>query len=271
MRERTGGVSFSGVWQRGHASRDRAFHLLILAVLPVLAAEWGIFMTEDKLSKMMTEYQDMPLRDVVFHTLRKGILRGDLKPGERLMEIKLAERLGVSRTPIREAIRMLQLEGLVVNVPRKGAHVAKITAKDLKDVLEVRGGLEDLAVRLAITRITPAQMKKLEKTAYDFQNEVGGSLIDLAETDENFHSQIYEATQNHHLVQMLSNIKDQMYRYRVEYLKDKESRDSLAQEHISLCEALRERDCDRATSIMKKHIERQETYIMNTLDETEEP
>ena len=92
-------------------------------------------MTEDELSREMTEFQGMPLRDVVFHTLRKGILRGDLKPGERLMEIKLANRLGVSRTPIREAIRMLELEGLVVNTPRRGAQVAKITEKDLRDVL----------------------------------------------------------------------------------------------------------------------------------------
>ena len=111
-------------------------------------------MTEDKLSKMMTEYQGMPLREVVFQTLRRGILRGDLKPGERLMEIRLANRLGVSRTPIREAIRMLEHEGLVVNIPRRGAQVSRITEKDLRDVLEVREGLEDLAVTLACERMT---------------------------------------------------------------------------------------------------------------------
>ena len=81
------------------------------------------------------------LRDVVFKTLREAILKGDLAPGERLMEIKLANQLGVSRTPIREAIRKLELEGLVVMVPRKGAEVAKITEKDLRDVLEVRASL----------------------------------------------------------------------------------------------------------------------------------
>ena len=81
----------------------------------------------------MDEY--LPLRDVVFKTLRQAILKGELKPGERLMEIALAEKLGVSRTPIREAIRKLELEGLVVMVPRKGAHVANITEKDLNDVL----------------------------------------------------------------------------------------------------------------------------------------
>ena len=78
----------------------------------------------------MDEY--LPLRDVVFKTLRQAILKGELKPGERLMEIALAEKLGVSRTPVREAIRKLELEGLVVMVPRKGAHVANITEKDLQ-------------------------------------------------------------------------------------------------------------------------------------------
>ena len=88
----------------------------------------------------------LPLRDVVFNTLREAILKGDLEPGERLMEIALAQKLDVSRTPIREAIRKLELEGLVVMTPRKGAVVAEITLEDLTDVLEVRKNLEELAV-----------------------------------------------------------------------------------------------------------------------------
>ena len=87
----------------------------------------------DMLQQNMDEY--LPLRDVVFNTLRQAILTGELKPGERLMEIHLADRLGVSRTPIREAMRKLELEGLVVMIPRKGAQVARITEKNLKDVL----------------------------------------------------------------------------------------------------------------------------------------
>ena len=79
----------------------------------------------------------LPLRDVVFNTLREAILKGDLKPGERLMELQLASKLGVSRTPIREAIRMLEQEGLAVTMPRKGAEVAKMTLKDMEDVLEI--------------------------------------------------------------------------------------------------------------------------------------
>ena len=91
----------------------------------------------------------LPLRDVVFNTLRTSILTGELKPGERLMEIHLADKLGVSRTPIREAIRKLELEGLVTMIPRRGAEVAQITEKNLRDVLEVRRALDALAVELA--------------------------------------------------------------------------------------------------------------------------
>ncbi len=225
-------------------------------------------MTEDKLGRMMTEYQDMPLRDVVFHTLRKGILRGDLKPDERLMEIKLADRLGVSRTPIREAIRMLQLEGLVINVPRKGAHVAKITEKDLRDVLEVRAGLEDLSVRLACERITEKELEILRNAADRFAEAAMSDqeqLIDLAEADEAFHALIYEATCNDRLVQMLNNIKDQMYRYRVEYLKDAASHELLVEEHRKLCDNLEKRNADAVAEVMHLHIQRQEEYILKTL------
>ena len=109
----------------------------------------------------MNEY--LPLRDVVFNTLRQAILRGELEPGERLMEIQLAERLGVSRTPIREAIRKLELEGLVLMIPRKGAEVAKISEKSLKDVLEVRRSLEELAIELTCQRITDEGMAELEE------------------------------------------------------------------------------------------------------------
>ena len=109
----------------------------------------------------MNEY--LPLRDVVFNTLRKAILKGELKPGERLMEIALAERLGVSRTPVREAMRKLELEGLVVMIPRRGAQVANITEKDLNDVLEVRIALENLSIENACTRMTEEQLEELQR------------------------------------------------------------------------------------------------------------
>src|SRR5574344_435999 len=111
----------------------------------------------------------LPLRDVVFNTLRQAILKGELKPGERLMEIQLANKLGVSRTPIREAIRKLELEGLVLMIPRKGAEVAQITEKSLRDVLEVRKALEQLAVSLSCDRIKEEEIEELKLAAKNFR------------------------------------------------------------------------------------------------------
>ena len=113
----------------------------------------------------------LPLRDVVFNTLRTSILTGELKPGERLMEIHLADKLGVSRTPIREAIRKLELEGLVTMIPRRGAEVAQITEKNLRDVLEVRRALDALAVELACERITEDELAELKKACENFELE----------------------------------------------------------------------------------------------------
>ena len=208
----------------------------------------------------------LPLRDVVFQTLRQAILKGELQPGERLMEIKLAETLGVSRTPIREAIRKLELEGLVVMIPRKGAAVANITEKDTKDVLEVRRTLEMFAVEVACDRITEEQLVQLKEAAKAFEASKGSmDLIRIAETDMYFHEIIYEATQNDRLVQMLNNLRENMYRYRIEYLKDPNYYDSLVGEHREILEAIEAGDKQRARSCMESHINNQQRAVIRKI------
>ena len=214
----------------------------------------------------MEDYQFLPLRDVVFNTLRQAILRGELKPGERLMEIRLANQLGVSRTPIREAIRMLELEGLVIMIPRKGAQVAQITEKDLNDVLEVRLGLEELATRFACERIRSEALGDLYRASRKFESLLEtDDLQALAKADVEFHDIIYQATDNARLVQLLNNLREQMYRYRIEYLNDVKARRSLVEEHDALWEALKERDLERAQMIMREHIERQQKNIIHSI------
>ena len=185
---------------------------------------------ENNFKVNMNEY--LPLRDVVFNTLRQAILKGELAPGERLMEIQLAEKLGVSRTPIREAIRKLELEGLVLMIPRKGAEVAKISEKSLRDVLEVRRSLEELAIELACQRMTDEEIEQLGERQNDFKNAINkGNAMNIAETDEAFHDVIYLGTGNDKLVQILNNLREQMYRYRLEYIKDEDKRQILIVEH----------------------------------------
>ena len=163
----------------------------------------------------------LPLRDVVFNTLRTSILTGELKPGERLMEIHLADKLGVSRTPIREAIRKLELEGLVTMIPRRGAEVAQITEKNLRDVLEVRRALDALAVELACERITEDELAELKKACENFELETKrGNANQVAQADVELHDIILKASGNERLMQMISKLSQQMYRYRLEYVKD---------------------------------------------------
>ena len=220
-------------------------------------------MTSD-FSVQMNEY--LPLRDVVFNTLRQAILKGELKPGERLMEIALADKLGVSRTPIREAMRKLELEGLVVMIPRRGAQVANITEKDLNDVLEVRIALESMAIEKACKRMTEEQMLKMRRAEKDFERVMAeGNLVRIAEADVEFHEIIYQAADNARLYQVLSNLREQMYRYRVEYLKEEDNRNQLIREHEELSRAIRERDVEKAQELSFRHLENQRQAIIRSI------
>ncbi len=212
----------------------------------------------------MNEY--LPLRDVVFNTLRQAILRGELKPGERLMEIQLANKLGVSRTPIREAIRKLELEGLVLMIPRRGAEVAEITEKSLRDVLEVRKALEELSVELACERIAEDDIAKLKTAAKEFEETLKtGDVTQYAEADVKFHDIIYFATENQRLIQLLYNLREQMYRYRVEYLKREEVHQTLLREHEHIIACIEKRDKEGAVDAIVSHIENQEKAVSHTI------
>ena len=218
----------------------------------------------------MTIDEYLPLRDVVFNTLRRAILKGELEPGERLMEIALANKLGVSRTPIREAIRKLELEGLVVMIPRKGAEVARITEKDLRDVLEVRTSLEKLAIGLACDRITEDDIHDLKLACKDFEESLGkDDLTTIAEKDVAFHDIIFRSTTNARLIQILNNLREQMYRYRLEYLKDTQSHDRLVEVHQRIVDAIIDKNKEEAVRLIQEHIYIQELTVIKKLQEQE--
>lgn len=210
----------------------------------------------------------LPLRDVVFNTLRQAILKGEMEPGERLMEITLANKLGVSRTPIREAIRKLELEGLVNMIPRKGAVVASISEKDMKDVLEVRITLEELAVKLAVKNMEPEDIEQLRAAAKGFENAViSRDIVDIVEADVAFHDIIYNKTGNSRLIQIINNLREQMYRYRLEYIKDARTHSILISEHNDIIEALRSKDVEAAKNAVREHIANQERGITRAIND----
>lgn len=219
---------------------------------------------DGKLQIDMDEF--LPLRDVVFNTLRRAILNGQLKPGERLMEVHLANRLGVSRTPIREAIRKLELEGLVIMIPRRGAEVARITEKSLKDVLEVRRALDALSVELACQRISREDLDRLADACGKFERavrEADASVI--ARADVALHDIIVEATGNQRLQQLVNNLSEQMYRFRFVYIKEENQHDNLVAEHREIYESILSRDRERAAAAARLHIDNQEKSIIRQI------
>ena len=206
-----------------------------------------------------------PLREVVFENIRKAIIEGVLKPGERLMEIQLSEQLGVSRTPVREAIR-IELEGLVVMLPRKGAYVANISKKDLMDILEVRVGLEGLAAYCATDRMTKDHIKKLETISKELEEAVYKNDVEtMLAKDEEFHTLIFEATGNKRLISMMINIWETVYRFRLMYMSDYSSAVNIVDEHKKIIEAFKKGKANLAEKLAKEHIELAQQFMIEKL------
>lgn len=220
-----------------------------------------------KLSKInLNDYK--PLREIIFDSLKEAIIVGELKPGERLMEVQLAEKMGVSRTPIREAIRKLELEGLICMIPRKGAQVADLSTKDIIDVLEIRAVLDSLAASLAAERITKEELKNLKNVYNQFvtcveKENINGSV----KKDVDFHDIIYQASRNEKLIQMVNNLREQVQRFRIIYIKDIKSHKDLLTEHFKILEAIKEKDRVKAGEIARLHIVHQQDGIVKAIME----
>ena len=208
----------------------------------------------------------LPLREVVYITLRKAILTEKLRPGERLMENTIAQKLGVSRTPVREAIRMLGDEGLVDLIPRRGAQVAQISLQELRDVLEIRKSLEVLATERACEKMDEGEMDTLRKAEERFADAVrGADPTELAEADVAFHDVIYAAAGNKKLLSILSHLREQMYRFRLEYLKQPDTISRLVEEHRAILHAVEQKDAKKAKTLIIAHIDNQEKGISSML------
>lgn len=218
----------------------------------------------------LTVDQDIPLRESVYNTLRKNILIGELKPGEHLTEIRLGKMLGTSRTPIREAIRKLELDGLVVIIPRSGARVAPISERDLKEVLEVRRALDVLCAELASRRITEEEKQELQAAYGRFVQAVEEKdQLAVARADVELHDIIASAAGNGKLLNLVSGLADQIYRYRFEYIKDDQHYDRLIREHRAIISAIMDGNEEKAAAASRSHIDNQEKTILAQLHRIE--
>ena len=212
-----------------------------------------------------------PLREVVCESLREAIRKGILKPGERIMEIQLAEELGVSRTPVREAIRKLELEGYVVMMPRRGTYVANMSIRDINEIFEIRTALESLSNGLAAEHITDEELEHLQRLLVIIGGYIKeGNMEKIVETDIEFHDLMYHAARNQRLVGIISNLRDQLTRFRTLSMSYPGRLEATLDEHKAIVEAIANGDRKLASKAAEKHMENSEKTLLKAMEAMKE-
>ncbi|MFW6256757.1 MAG: GntR family transcriptional regulator [Bacillota bacterium] len=213
----------------------------------------------------LDSYSYQPLRKQVYEVLREAILTGKMKPGEKITEVEIANKLNVSRTPVREAIRMLELEELIVIVPQRGVFVAGIKSiKEINDIFQVRTELEGLAAYLTAQNITEEQLSQMDKYTEQIKACIANDDLEKCiEIDISFHQIIYEASDNKWLQKLLDSLFEQITRFRSRSL-DREGRmEEALNEHRELSKAFAQRDGKKARKLVEQHIENARQSIIS--------
>lgn len=200
----------------------------------------------------------MGLRGHVFQTIRDNILNGVYRENEELRENTIANELGVSRTPVREALRQLELEGLVKMIPNKGAFVTGITAEDVKDIYAIRSSLEGLCARWATEHITEKQIEELEEiillSEYHVKKAHGEKSQQVAELDSKFHEVLYNASNSRILNHVLSDFHKYVRMARKASVANPERAEKSIEEHKRILEALKNKDAESAQAWAIEHM-----------------
>jgi len=195
------------------------------------------------------------LRGQVFDKIRSDILNGKYKRGEELVESSIGKELGISRTPVREAIRQLELEGVVQLVPNKGAFVTGISEKDVRDIYLIRARLEGLAARMAAKNITPELLDAMEETVvlseYHAKKE---HYEQVCEMDSKFHKLLYKASGSRILEHTLTDFHQYVQRVRMASIMKKRRMEKSNDEHDAILTAIREHDEEKAELVATRHI-----------------
>ena len=212
------------------------------------------------------------LRGRVFNRLREDILSGKYAEHEELKEMAIGEEMGVSRTPVREAFRQLELEGLIQIIPNKGAYVTGITEKDVKDIYMIRSLLEGLCARWATEHITEEKMEEMEENVYlaEFHAQKG-HMEQLAELDNRFHDILYESCNSKILEHQLKDFHQYVLRVRKKTLANVSRGNKSNEEHRMIMEAIRDKNADLAEQLAHQHmINAYENMVKNGLHEAYE-
>lgn len=203
------------------------------------------------------EINNAPLYNSLLGKLQKDILTGKLKPGEKLTEQNLCKTYGVSRTPVREALRQLETDGLVENILNRGAFVIGMTDQDYEDMFELRKAYEIQAVKWAIERITEEEMDKLEETFefmefYTLRNDIEKMLT----INNGFHQVIYEASHNRMLQKLLSSYQTFLKYKGMDSVYDDNYLSIVLEEHRAIFKAFKDKDVKAGALAMEVHINR---------------
>ena len=210
-----------------------------------------------------------PLREAVCDSLRKAILSGVLAPGERLMEVQLAEELGISRTPIREAIRKLEQEGYVIMLPRRGSYVSSVSVHDVQEIFEIRSALESLSIGLAARRITSDDLDKLQKLLQLIEGYIENNDIEnIVKTDVEFHDLLYQVSGNERLRLIINNLKEQLARFRTLSMSYPGRLQDTLEEHREMVEAIANGDVEAARDAAERHMERAEETLLKSMSKS---
>lgn len=206
-----------------------------------------------------------PIRQIVFEQLRNAILKGKLKPNERLIEEDIARQMYISRTPVREALRMLEKEGLVVKVPRKGILVAEFSVNDLNEIYKIRGALESLAAWEAIDNITEEEIKELESILETIGKSISNGLSEeMISQYERFDHIISRASRNRRLCEFIDTMCEYLEMTRVISLSSSERQIEAYEEHRAILNALKEGNHALVDILVKKHVENaRQAYLKN--------
>ncbi len=204
-----------------------------------------------------TELNNAPLYNSLLGKLQKDILTGKLKPGEKLTEQNLCKTYGVSRTPVREALRQLETDGLVENILNRGAFVIGMSDQDYEDMFELRKAYEIQAVKWAIERITEEEMDKLEET-FEFMEfyTLRDDIEKMLTINSGFHQVIYEASHNRMLQKLLSSYQSFLKYKGMESVYDENYLSTVLEEHRAIFKAFKDKDVKAGALAMEIHINR---------------
>lgn len=206
------------------------------------------------------------LRGKIYNTLRENILNNKYKPGESLIETKLADELHVSRTPIREAIRQLELEGLVESIPNRGVYVRGISKKDMKDIYSIRLALEVLAAKWSIDNITDDEVNELKDLYELMEFYTGKGDIDrIAKLNTEFHQVIFNASKSNILINLLNDFQLYVRWARHESLSMPGRMEKALEEHKKILEAFEKKDADEVVKTLTAHIENSSKNLFNKM------